>query len=306
MTNVVISYYIEVVNVVNTVLAVSFNYVTWIKPLPLPLAQFVTITSHSCGSLMAALGSAISCFQILYVIKFDLIYSLDPQLMGWRIFILLTSFIAVPNCIFGIFKTMQGVHVDKGVTLFTQDKYNGDGIQFLAIYSVFWTMSYLVLSFFAFVFLPVFYKNRPTFNNHLAPQRTISLQRYLLGASGIFFMLAVTIIMIRLNDSGRLSVDNLCSLFALVILLAYHLTERETRNVVRKHIFKFLKIEEPVSYSERLRKANSTSTSQKLVATSSYGTAVVQSATSTLIYVSSLNNDLQMSANISQPTEISD
>jgi hypothetical protein len=153
-----------------------------------------------------------------------------------------------------------------------------------------------------FVFLPIYYKHRPSYNDHLPPQRTISLQRYLLGAFGLFVILTVTVVMLRLNDSGGLSVDNLCSLFALVILLAYHLTEKETRTVVKKHIFKLLNIVEPVFYPGRSTETYSNTTSRQLALSSLSGTAIVPGGNSTLINVSSLNNDLEMTGNISQPT----
>jgi hypothetical protein len=300
MTNVLISYYIEAVNALNSVAAIAFIHVICIKPLPLPAAQFVIIATHSCGSLMTALGSAVSCFQILYVIKFELIFSLDPQLVGWRIFIFLTFLIFVPNFTFGVYRTIQGRYVDKAVTLFNDDKQYVEGLQFPEIYSYCWIMFYLVISFIAFVFLPIFYKNRSNYNDNLPPQRTISLQRYLLGASGIFTVVALTSIMVRLNNSGRVSIDNLITFFALVLLLAYHLTEKETRTIVRKYFFKLLKIEIPPLNPERSSKT--CSTSQQLTLASLSGTAMVPCATSALsknrlINVSSLNNDLEMTEN---------
>ena len=86
MTNVIISYYIEVVNVTVTVVSLPLIYVLIIHPLPLFIAQFCAVAAYCCGSLIVALGSAVSLFQILYVVQFNILFTLDPATVGWRTF----------------------------------------------------------------------------------------------------------------------------------------------------------------------------------------------------------------------------
>jgi hypothetical protein len=298
MTNVLISYYIEVVNLINIIMTVPLIYVTLFQPLPFLLAQFVIVATHCCGSMIVSLGSAISCFQILYVIRFELVFSLDPQIMGRRIFLALLITVVVPYALFGIWKTLKGSHVDKGVTLYTLDEYNGEEIEFLAIYSICWALLYFIFSFIAFVFLPIVLKKRQSHNERLPPQRTISLQRYLLASLGLFVMLISSVIMNKLNNSNRLSVSNIFAIFALTLLLAYHLTEKETRNAANKFIFKLINIEETRIVKDNTNRRHRESKSQQLQLSSSSGIATVDISTnavpkSTFIMVSAASNELE-------------
>ena len=76
---VTISYISEVINFAVTVYAVPTIYVILMGPLALPLAQLAYTIVHSSGMLIIALSAAISCFQICYVIKFDVLFAMDPQ-----------------------------------------------------------------------------------------------------------------------------------------------------------------------------------------------------------------------------------
>ena len=89
VTNVILSYYIEVTNVLISVCLVPLIFVLCVEPLHFAVAQFILVTIYFCGSLNLALGSAVSCFQLLYVTKFEVIFSLDPQELGKRTFYIL-------------------------------------------------------------------------------------------------------------------------------------------------------------------------------------------------------------------------
>jgi hypothetical protein len=79
MTNVIFSYYIEVVNIMMLFCTVPMIYVYCIYPLPLVWAQLAFIGVQSCASLINGLGAAVSCFHILYVLKFEAVFPLDPH-----------------------------------------------------------------------------------------------------------------------------------------------------------------------------------------------------------------------------------
>ena len=73
------SYIMEVMNCGPILYAAPIFYVIISGPLPLWLAQLAYIWVHCCFLLILALGSAVSCFQLCYVIKFDLVFAIDPQ-----------------------------------------------------------------------------------------------------------------------------------------------------------------------------------------------------------------------------------
>ena len=157
-----------------TVVTLPLIYVLSIHPLPLFIAQFCAVAAYCCGSLMVAFGSAVSFFQILYVVQFNILFTLDPATVSRKTFLLLAGLVVFPMTIVGIYMTLNGIHVDKSVTSLTQTQYNGEGVQFLAIYSVCWTVLFLILSFMAFVFIPLFFKKKQNqHNGQLPPPRII-------------------------------------------------------------------------------------------------------------------------------------
>jgi hypothetical protein len=252
MTNVIMSYYIEVINVMLMLSGIPLIYVIWIQPLPFFLAQFVVIASHCCGSLIVTLGSAVSCFQIVYVTKFEILFSLDPQKVGFRTFVFITIIIVLPNMISGIFNTFGEQPVDKGVTFFTQKEYNSEGVQFLLSYSLFWTIGYVIVRFIAFVFLPLFYKKKVNHQNlHMEPPKTISLKRYLIGSLGFIIILTSSVFFSEPDDRKRLKITNLFSLFAFDLLLVYHLGEKDAKHAAKRYLFNVFHITEEENHNER-------------------------------------------------------
>ena len=253
MTNVIISYYIEVVNVTVTVVTLPLIFVLSIHPLPLFIAQFCAVAAYCCGSLIVALGSAVSLFQILYVVQFNILFTLDPATVGWRTFMVLASLAICTMTMEGIYMTLKGIHVNTTVSELTQTQYNGEGVPFIAIYTGCWTVLFIILSSTAFVFIPLFFKKKQNqHNSRQPPQRIISLHKYLLGALGIFGILLTTIYGRKEFDGVTFTVLKVFIIFLFNLLLANHLTEKETWKVVRRYLFNVFGIEEN-NYNETWR-----------------------------------------------------
>jgi len=276
VTNVIISYYIEAVNAMIISITVPFIYVTGIQPLPMVVAQMFVVSSFCFGPLIVALGSAVSCFQIIYVTQFEHVFTLDPHTVGKKTFIFLISLIFIPNTIYAIIKTVDGSHVDKDVTLFTQGEYVGKGFQFPVIYALFWTGLFFVLSSIAFVFIPLLFKKIYQ-NPLLMPHRTKWLKRYMFGSLGMLLILIISVIMTNQNESRRLPINGLFTILALLLLLVYHLTEKDVQFVVKRHIFALFNIEESSMVTGSSANEDLSRHSQQLQST--LGSAVSQTDT---------------------------
>jgi dipeptide/tripeptide permease len=113
------------------------------------------------------------------------------------------------------------------------------------IYALGWALLYFVVSLFAFVCLPIFYRKRQgNQHHHLQPQRTISLQRYLAGSVSLAVIVIIAVVMTQKNNTGRRSIDSVFRISSLVFLLAYHLTEKEVRIAAKRRLFALFNIEE--------------------------------------------------------------
>ena len=147
ITNVIVSYYVEAVNIMITSTAAPLLYVVGFKPLPFFLAQLIAIFVHCTGSLSVGLGSAISCFQIFYVTKFELVFSWDPEKVGKRTFFILAAIISLPHAIAGIYSIFNYQYVDKRVALFTKSDDQHEVTGFPNNYSMFWLLMFIIISF---------------------------------------------------------------------------------------------------------------------------------------------------------------
>ena len=245
MTNVILSYYIEVTNVLISVCLVPLIFVLCVEPLHFAVAQFILVTIHFCGSLNLALGSAVSCFQLLYVTKFELIFSLDPQELGKRTFYILSTIIFVPNLIGGIYYTWNDITLDRRVTIYTRREFNDYGVQFHKIFSICLAFLFFVLSFLSYLFIPMIFKQIHAVSyNQPPPQRTISLQRYLVGSLVFLICLVTSAAISNHEDNKHIKVSTYFILFSVDLLLAYHLIETEARKAIKRYLFNLFNIEE--------------------------------------------------------------
>ena len=251
ITNVLLSYYIEFVNSLTTCVTLSLLWVLCLFPIPLLLAQIIYTFLHCCGSLCFALGSAISCVQVIYVTKFELLFPLDPKVVGQRIFHILAASIVIPDTAVGIYSIMNGLHVDERVILFTQGDRSGTEIKFMITYSGCWILLFLILSFIGFLFIPIWFKFKQLNNrNHLPPSNVISIRRYLLGSLGFLTVIIVAVVINKGNNTHRLVTPGRLFLISYNMLLAFHLSEKDAMLAAKRYLFNLFNIEAYVNGRE--------------------------------------------------------
>jgi hypothetical protein len=254
ITNVIISYYIEILNAMVSLFCFSIIYVLAIKPIPLFVAQFIYIFVQCSFSLITALGSAVSCFQILYVIKFDMLFSMDPHQVVRRTFIVLATVICSPNAALAIYHAWQGQPIATALRVLTHKEFVSGRGNFTSLYSLGWAGLFFILSSIAFVLIPVFFKKRRNggYVDPLAPQRTVSLQRYLLGSVGFFIMFFAGVLSLHLNDGRHIPVVIHILSLSLDLLLLYHLTEVQARTAITRYLVSLFNIKERNPHSEEM------------------------------------------------------
>jgi hypothetical protein len=259
LSNVLVSYYNEVVNMLINLFAGPLLFVIAIKPLSFNLAQAFVISMHACGSLSVALGSTISCVHILYVTNFEYIFSLDPKEVGGIVFGILVTITIVPDVAVGIYSSVHGFHVDRNIKIYTQTEPDDRGNSFIVNYSFVWTIIFFILSFLAFFCIPLLLKaKQSTHSNHLLAQDRISIKRYLLTLLGFFTFLAPAVVFSRGNNTNRVKLPGHCLLFSNCMMLAYRLSEKDARNAVRRYLFTICNIEE-INRSEHMQVAQQSS-----------------------------------------------
>jgi hypothetical protein len=220
-------------------------YVTCVRPLNFLAAQIVVVTLNSCGSLLLALGSAISIVQLLYVAKFEITFSADPQGVGKKLFWSLAITVFLPNFIAGTYDTIHGIHVGEYVTLYTKQKFNGKKMQFLTVQAIFWMMLFFILNSLAFIFIPMFFRKRYANTiSHIPMQTSKYIQRYLFGCLEFVLVLLCSVLFSNENDREQVSVSGCTFLFFCILLLAYHLRVCEDRKRFRKYMLSIFHVEE--------------------------------------------------------------
>jgi hypothetical protein len=297
---VLLSYIVEVMNMMMIFGTLPYIYLLIIKPLPLFMAQFVFVILHCCGSLIVALGSAISCFHISFVVKFETVFSLDPQEVGRRTFTVLTVLICLPNITVGTYNLVQGLHSVGGAAILTQTEYRDQGVRFIPTYSLLWTSTFLILSFFAYAFIPIFVKKtvQINLNNQPSTQRTNSLQRYLVGSLGLLICLVMSVVFgeQKIPNYRPILINGYIFLFSFDIILAYFISATEVSIIIRRYIFNLLKIEETHAAGTHIQANNMRNLNclpQSTVTAARLDTPVNSIPHSTLIIVSSARSDTE-------------
>jgi hypothetical protein len=256
LSNVLVSYYNEVVNMLINLFAGPFLFVIAFQPLAFYVAQSFVTLMHAFGSLSVALGSTISCIHILYVTNFECIFSLHPREVGRIIFVILVTMTIVPDVAVGIYSSANGFYVDRNIRLYTLVEPPDDrGVSFVVNFSLLWIIQFFILSFLAFVCIPLLLRaKQSTYGNQLRLQNGISIKRYLLTMLGFFTFLAPAVVFSRGNNTNRVKLPGHCLLFSNCLMLAYRLSEKVTRNVVKMYLFRLFNIEEkPTQRREQIQ-----------------------------------------------------
>jgi hypothetical protein len=243
---VTISYITELINTGIILYAAPIIYVIFMGPLPLPLAQLAYTFQHSCGMLMIALGSAMSCFQICYVIKFDLLFSMDPQELGRKTFCVLAVIIILPDAIVSLYNTTNGIHGADMVALLTQTMYNGEGRTLMIVISFVWILLALSLGFTAYVLIPLFLKSsQPAHQNDQLLQRKKSLKGILLWSIVLLIFFIGTVVSRKLKTHRYRPIQPFTYVIMIIfiLLLFYLLKGNDHRSAVKRYIFGLLQIE---------------------------------------------------------------
>jgi hypothetical protein len=242
--NVIISYFIEVINAMVTFSTVPLIYALTVSPLPFAAAQWFAVVNLLSGTLMAALGTAISCFQILYVVAFETVFAMDPLEVGRRTIAVLTLVTGLPIGVAGIYDTFSGIHAHKSVAVLTRSEYNGENVQFLVFYPLIWLALFFAVSSIAFGLFPLFYKtNQNLPNNQMPLQEKTTVYRYIVGI--LTFIVTSLILYLDEEKADRHTpMSGYLFLFSMVCLQAYLFTEKEARNMAKKWVYNLLHIEE--------------------------------------------------------------
>jgi glucan phosphoethanolaminetransferase (alkaline phosphatase superfamily) len=195
---------------------------------------------------MIALGSAMSCFQICYVIKFDLLFSMDPQELGRKTFCVLAVIIILPDAIVSLYNTTYGIHGADMVALLTQTMYNGEGRTLMIVISFVWILLALSLGFTAYVLIPLFLKSsQPTHHNDQLLQRKKSLKGILLWSIVLLIFFIGTVVSRKLKTHRYRPIQPFTYVIMIifVLLLVYLLKGNDYRSAVKRYIFGLLQIE---------------------------------------------------------------
>ena len=127
--------------------------------------------------------------------------------------------------------------MDINVILFTHSEYCGHKFPFIVIHSVCWILLFFILNSVAFVFIPLFFKQRHARSKIQAPiQRTKSLELIIICMSAFFIG--------DENVSKRIVLTGHTFLLSCVSLLAYYLTDRDVRHAMKRHLFTLFHIAE--------------------------------------------------------------
>ena len=144
-----------------------------------------------------------------------------------------------------VYSTLQGEYVAEAVAQLTQCENINSGIQFVPMFSVFWALVALALSFVAYVCIPLVLQRRPTVINDQLLERSSSLIKYLWGSVIVLSILISSLVVAEQNPSTQVGGGTLTKHIFMIstnLLLAWRIRDRATGIAVEQYLWNLFNI----------------------------------------------------------------
>ena len=206
-------------NVLTSVMAIPAIYVYVIHSINYFEAQFCVFLMWSLGSLIAAVGVAISCFQIGYVTNFSSSFSWIPERVGMLTLTVLAICCVLPHLVIILHSSLKEEHATQATAFFSGQSYrSSSGIPLITMPAVVLALICIVMLAVSYVIIPSYLKCFRTVSNHN--------EDLTLGNA-------------RFNVKRLLFVIFSCGI-ALVVLITLKIKSDDDKVPVQGHVFTFV------------------------------------------------------------------
>ena len=232
---------IELINITNTCISCSLMFVIAAVPINFILAQLLATFILGLVCLFCELAVAMTLFKILLVTHFDLIFPSDPDQLGHCVLAIAAAMAFLPSAVICIYQTYHGQMISNSVAYLTKNANYSNGIPYMIIYIIFWTVLGIVVMIIALLYIPYYVKKYLNSNavqiaetGHMRKQ--VSIGRVLLGFLGLSLCLAVNVIIHRYSLGNRFPLQLYFSVIGLNMMLTYFVLEQEVVMFIKKKI----------------------------------------------------------------------
>jgi hypothetical protein len=237
IVQILLSYFNEVVHAEVAVVSLTYSYIIIAGPLPPLVDRISNLCIWSLATLMTAVGVAKLCISLLYVAKFDTVFSGNPVNLGRIAFMTAVLSTFVPNVVvagLGRQSRLFGVALHKSGR--TESKFD-----FLAWHLVAWTLGCMLLFLLTYVGVPLFFKIRGNYvTYHISYFPEINFRRLVLGLFCFAVYCILTLLANDANAGGHITFYNFIFLATLNTLLLFQLTDKDACLYVRRKLHNFL------------------------------------------------------------------
>ena len=232
---VLLSYFNEVGNVDVILIGLSFLFVSAVQPLPHLVAQACDWSIYCLSTLLPALSVAISCFQLLYVARFEAVFSVDPVQLGRAAFLAAALLTFLPN----IVAAALGATCSLTLAAFERSGQTRTHLDFLAWHLSGWTMACICLFLIAYLGIPLYLRIYGHFGAehfHFFPRMGAKRYLFILFGINIFWVMNI----LADDGGGHTPFYTFIFLLTINIILVFQLTDRDVSLFVRRKLFNFL------------------------------------------------------------------
>jgi hypothetical protein len=233
-------YYIMAAHACASVIFWSFIIFLTMGSMHFYVVQLLAMLIWSTVTVMCIIGSGISLFKILLVTHFDMIFSLDPERLGKKIFIFSLLLGVVPHGVICIFRTIKGIKAVPAVAYFMGEHIVADSPSPMQTYGSTCLIISVVMLLTAVIFIPNYTKRRSqaailASENHDETMNSISIARVLLGSSGLTLVIIFNIIAQSRGLTTQFPIQTLLSGILICLkLLVFSLHENILKYIVKK------------------------------------------------------------------------
>jgi hypothetical protein len=249
INSVLISFIIEVINVLVTSLAGPVLYIYGIGTLPYGIAQLIVFIIWTLTIIIPVTGIAIACFELHYVTNFSTSFAFSPERVGKLTITAITIVCCVPSLLLITESTLRGGISSQAAAFLVGEQYqNNDPSAIMLIYA---TITFvciilmIIMLSISFICIPFYLRklrSTPSENGNLPPSDLrFSVKRlFLIGfAFGANVSLIITV-KNKSQDIKKVPVQAFVGTFTLnFVLLLLEMLDKEAVAFTRRHLFNF-------------------------------------------------------------------
>jgi hypothetical protein len=240
---VITTFCFELLNITIAVVSCSMIFVNLIAPMPFIIAQIYVACGLALICLFCELVFTLSVLKILLVTHFDIVFSYDPDQLGYYVLLFGSVLAVLPSAALWTYHTYQGQMINSFVAYLTKSVDNTvQRVQPLILYMAFWIVLCLIAMLTAMLYIPYYIEHNINSNAiQIAEEghhggKQVSLTRIMISIVWLSIALTFTLATQHYGLATRYQPQSYVVVFSFNLFLASYVLEKEVCKCTKRFI----------------------------------------------------------------------